>query len=204
MNDLLRRCAASGQSLVVMDLEYTAWEGSLAANWSRPGEYREIVQIGAVRLAPDLAEADSFMRYVRPVKNPLLSAYFIDLTGITQRIVDAQGTDFPDALAMFARFAADAAKVLSNGPDGDIVRENCGWHGIPCPFDPPLLQNIRPHLAAGFARADTDVDSGKLPDLVGSPVPGRAHDALSDARSIAAAIRFLAGTARTGRPRRGS
>jgi inhibitor of KinA sporulation pathway (predicted exonuclease) len=193
MKDLLRHCAATGQPLVVMDLEYTAWEGSVAANWSRPGEYREIVQIGAVRLDPDLAEVGSFVRYVRPVKNPLLSAYLINLTGITQQILDDEGTDFSTAIREFAQFAAGSAKVLSNGPDGEVLMENCTWSGIACPLDASLLCDIRPQLAAALSASDTDVDSWKLPSLVGSAPPGRAHDALSDARSVTAALRFLFG-----------
>ncbi len=34
---------------VVFDLEFTAWERSVARNWSRPGEKKEVVQIGAVK-----------------------------------------------------------------------------------------------------------------------------------------------------------
>ena len=36
--------------MVVMDLEYTAWEGSLERGWSKPGEAREIIQIGDVKI----------------------------------------------------------------------------------------------------------------------------------------------------------
>ncbi len=36
--------------VVVYDLEYTAWEGSLERNWSGPNEDPEIVQIGAVKI----------------------------------------------------------------------------------------------------------------------------------------------------------
>jgi inhibitor of KinA sporulation pathway (predicted exonuclease) len=194
MKDLLRHCAATGQPLVVMDLEYTSWEGSLAAGWSRPGEYREVVQIGAVRLDPDLAEVGSFVRYVRPVKNPRLSSYFINLTGITQEIVDDEGTDFCTAIREFAQFAAGSAKVLSNGPDGELLMENCTWSGIASPLDPSLLCDIRPQLAAALSASDTDVDSCKLPELIGSAPQGRAHDALSDARSVTAALRFLFAT----------
>ena len=42
-------------SLTVFDLEYTAWECSMARSWLTPGEFREVVQIGAVKL-----DADSF------------------------------------------------------------------------------------------------------------------------------------------------
>ena len=37
--------------IVVCDLEYTAWAGSLQRGWSDPGEHREIVQIAAIRLS---------------------------------------------------------------------------------------------------------------------------------------------------------
>ena len=44
MQEFLRQSAAWGGPIIVLDLEMTAWEGSLAAKWSRPGEYKEIVQ----------------------------------------------------------------------------------------------------------------------------------------------------------------
>ena len=34
--------------VVVFDLEWTAWEGSIQRGWSEDWEHREIVQIGAV------------------------------------------------------------------------------------------------------------------------------------------------------------
>ena len=37
-------------ALTVFDLEFTAWECSMASHWLRPGEFKEVVQIGAVRL----------------------------------------------------------------------------------------------------------------------------------------------------------
>jgi hypothetical protein len=47
--------------VVVFDTEFTAWRGSMERNWAGPGEFREIVQIGAVRIdAETLAEAESF------------------------------------------------------------------------------------------------------------------------------------------------
>src|SRR5882762_1688961 len=67
----------AGHNVVVYDLEYTAWEGSQARGWSGPGEHREVVQIGAVRLDPHRgwAETASLARLVRPRINPRLSAY---------------------------------------------------------------------------------------------------------------------------------
>ena len=72
------------RGVVIFDLEYTAWEGSLGRDWSLEDEHREIVQIGAVRLEADtLDELDALECLVRPVMNPVLSDYFAALTGIT-------------------------------------------------------------------------------------------------------------------------
>ena len=73
----------SADGIVGFDMEWTAWEGSWSRSWSAPGEYREIVQIGAVKLdgGNALGERDSFDVLVRPPRNPVLSDYFIALTG---------------------------------------------------------------------------------------------------------------------------
>ncbi len=39
--------------IAVLDLEWTAWEGSQESGWAGPGEKREIIQIGAIRLHND-------------------------------------------------------------------------------------------------------------------------------------------------------
>ena len=63
--------------LIVFDLEFTSWECSMASHWLRPGEFKEVVQIGAVRLAADTFEIlDEFDILVRPRVNRELSAYF--------------------------------------------------------------------------------------------------------------------------------
>ena len=36
--------------IVIFDLEYTAWEGSMQRDWGGEGEYRELVQTGGVKL----------------------------------------------------------------------------------------------------------------------------------------------------------
>ena len=61
-------------ALIVMDLEWTAWEGARQRTWSGPGEEMEVVQIGAVRLAdtPGLEELGAFEILVRPRINPTL------------------------------------------------------------------------------------------------------------------------------------
>jgi inhibitor of KinA sporulation pathway (predicted exonuclease) len=121
---------ASTDTVAILDLEYTSWEGARARNWSGPGEYREIVEIGLlVCHGPVLAEVSALSVLVRPRLNPQLSRYFCDLTGITQEAIDAAG-DFAAAektvLVLLNRELPDAreARIWSFGEDGEIFAEN--------------------------------------------------------------------------------
>ncbi len=188
-----------GGLTTIFDLEFTAWEGSAARGWSGPDEYREIVQIGAVRVDGGNAftEVDLFKTYVRPVKNPVLSDYFISLTGITQADVDRHGVSFPEALAAFSEFVGDgAAAVVSNGADHAALDENCALHGIACPIDADRFVDIRPRLARLLGLATPEVISAKLPSLLRLPSRRKEHDALADALAIAQALRHLRQTGR--------
>ncbi len=178
--------------LVVYDTEYTAWEGSLAAGFSRPGEHREVVQIGAVRLdtADGLRETGALSLLVRPSRNPILSAYFIELTGLTQHRVDSQGGPFVDALGGFRAFCDGARMVLANGTDDEVIAENCRLNGLPPP-DLPFV-DAGPWIS-GRLGEPRHVASWSLAGRLGLDLDVVAHDALDDARVIAAALRRLLG-----------
>jgi len=174
---------------VIFDLEFTAWEGSLQSRWTRPGEHTEVVQIGAVKLGTaDLKEVDSFEMLVRPRINPELSEYFVALTGITNERLRAQGIDFITAYRAFLDFVGDAP-TWAFGRDDLIIEGNLtryGWTGVPV----PPYSNAIPWFAAN------GVDlKGKhacdVAEAVGTVFAGRKHDALADARGVAAGFKHL-------------
>src|ERR1700761_5081385 len=117
-------------SAVLFDLEYTAWEGSMANRWLRPGEFREVVQIGAVKVdavtLQTIAELDVL---ARPRINKTLSPYFENLTGITNSMLAESGMDFREAYMRFVAFAA-GAPVVSFGHDDHVLRDNLMLYGI--------------------------------------------------------------------------
>ena len=193
MGALVSMLAEVSGPVVVFDLEFTAWEGSQATGWRRPGEFREIVQIGAVKLAPDLEEITCFNRLVVPTRNPRLSEYFIALTGISQQRLDAEGEGYPTVLAAFAAFVGDdTVAVLSNGSDGVVMAENCEMAAVPCPIAADRFLNVCRPLAEALGVTPAAAASGGLPHLIGQvPDSHRAHDALDDARAVAAAIRHV-------------
>ncbi len=179
-------------AFIVYDLEYTTWEGAYERNWSGPGEHREVVQFGAVRLADEigLAELGSFEAIVAPRINPVVSGYFAELTGIDQSRIEREGMDFADAFARFGRFAEGARGLLANGSDEAVLRENCRLYRLAWPFPEGFCRNVSRVLALAAGRAD-HVVSSSLPEVFGSPAPGRAHDGLADACAIAAALRLI-------------
>ena len=182
----------SADTIVVFDTEYTAWDGSLARGWSGPGEFREIVQIGAVRLETGaFEEINALDVIVRPVMNPALSAYFTDLTGLTDERVRAEGVTLAEGVDRFQDFIGDTPLVLANGNDLRVIDWNCRMLNMACALPSERFRNIRPLLQDLLTGTDRSFSSHALAEAVGEPVTGRAHDGLADARSIAAAFRVL-------------
>jgi len=181
----------SSPTITVFDLEYTAWECSMARQWMTPGEYREVVQIGAVKLNADtFAEIDAFDVLVRPRINPQLSPYFQNLTGITQEAVTRSGVDFADAYARFLNFPGDAP-IAAFGRDEQVLLDNLRLYGIAGTRDLPVFYNLR----GWFAVQGLDprgLLSCDIAPALGVPFVGHTHNALNDARSLAAGMAALA------------
>lgn len=176
------------ERLIILDTEFTAWEGSNARSWSGSGEYREIIQIGAIKVdTATLSETDSFMALVKPVKNPQLSDYIQNLTHITQAAVDEHGLAYADALETFQKWVGEFP-LYCFGRDGEIMAENAALLDIDFPFTPEQFTDVRPIFRAhGYAA----VQSGRMLEEFGLPVLPGEHDAVNDVRSILAALREL-------------
>lgn len=186
---LLTAWPASGL-IGILDLEYTAWEGSAKRDWSEPWEWREIVQIGLV--VADAGNAfkvrDEIEIFVQPVRNPLLSGYFTALTGITQDYLERVAKPFGEAMRDLAGVSAPAEAIIFNGTDGEILRENCVMRGISSPWPAKETLNFHPLLVRTLGRPSNEVISSQLPALAGIYVSGKVHSALHDCRAIAAAF----------------
>lgn len=175
---------------VVFDLEFTAWPGSMEHRWLRPGEFREVVQIGAVRIdAQSLAPTADFNLLTKPRLNPVLSGYFEELTGITNGALAAGGMDFADAYRAFVAFAG-GAPILAFGRDDLVLVDNLRLYGLD--VEPPLppFANIAPWLAAQ-GLDPRGLQACDIARVAGAAFSGRKHDALDDARSVALGIATL-------------
>ncbi len=175
---------------VIFDLEFTAWEGSMGRRWMAPGEFTEIVQIGAVRVDGEtLEETESFEILVRPRINPVLSPYLERLTGVTNGKLAERGVDFAEAYSRFMAFA-DGSTVFAFGRDDLIIESNLRLYGMAASAPRLAYADIIPFLE----NCGIDVRGAHACDvarLAGAEFKGRDHDALDDARSVAAGLKAL-------------
>lgn len=175
---------------VIFDLEFTAWSGSMEHRWMRPGEFREVVQIGAVMLdAASLAETAFVNLLVKPRLNPVLSRYFEELTGVTNAAVARAGLDFAEAYSAFAEFAGDAT-AFSFGRDDLVLLDNLKLYGLPASPPLPPCRNIVPWLVEQGVDP-RGLHACDIARAAGAEFSGRRHDALDDARSVARGIAAL-------------
>ena len=177
-------------ALVIFDLEFTAWSDSMAGHWLSPGLFKEVVQIGAVRLETEsLAVTASFDCLVKPRVNGVLSDYFQRLTGITNARLAKEGVDFETAYRRFVAFAG-SNPIAAFGHDEWVLDGNIRLYGLKgLPAYPPFLE-----LREWFDRHGVNpkgLHSCDIGPLLGVPFEGRMHDALCDARSIAAGMAVL-------------
>lgn len=175
---------------IVFDLEFTAWEGSMAHNWLRPGEFREIVQIGAVKLHPETMEVlSTFDVFVRPRINSRISPYLENLTGITNDELKTKGRDFADAYDAYLAFCGNAV-ASAFGRDDYVFEENLRLYGLKASRPEPEFRDSRPWFRAnGF---DTrGMHSCDIGPRLGVPFDGQKHNALADSLSVAAGMKVL-------------
>lgn len=184
------------RSPVLFDLEYTAWEGSMANRWLKPGEFREVVQIGAVKVDGISFETIAeFEVLVCPRINKTLSPYFENLTGITNAAVAARGIDVGEAYDRFIAFAGEGP-IVSFGRDDIVLAHNLTLYGILGAAPLPVHHNIAPWLNANGV-ATRGLHACDVARACGVGFKSREHDALDDARSLVAGSRALIGRGAT-------
>ncbi|MCK7552888.1 3'-5' exonuclease [Marinobacter goseongensis] len=95
------------ETILVVDLEATCWEDQTTpAGDAQSVNNMEIIEVGCALATRkgSLLDARSFL--VRPIRNPELSSFCSELTGITQSMVDAAPT-FPEAIAAMDDWLGD-------------------------------------------------------------------------------------------------
>lgn len=122
---------------IIFDTEFTAWEGSMQRNWNKDYEKKELVQISGLKIKKidnSLRVIDTINIFIKPKVNPVLSKYFIDLTGITQRLIESYGVHFLIGINYFYKFSKndnnEFLPMYSYGNDYSVIKENLIIHNF--------------------------------------------------------------------------
>jgi inhibitor of KinA sporulation pathway (predicted exonuclease) len=186
------------QEFILCDIEYTSWEGSKELNWSRPGEFREIIEIGAAhvqRVAQRFVICSEFSTLVKPQKNPILSAYIVKLTGITQFDIQKSGIYFDSALSEFELYVKHKGPIISYGEDRKIFSDNLYLNNLSQSAILEDWMDYRQSLSHALGLS-ASLSSSELPFAIGlSTFYGLAHRALDDVRAQIAVLNYLFGDA---------
>lgn len=176
------------RKIVVWDTEYTSWKGCNENGWNNEkGEYKEIIQIGAVKLDTQRNRIlEDFNRVVRPKINSELSDYIKDLTGITQSQVD-NAEQFEEVLKDFLEWSSNL-RLYSYANDLDVVQRNLELYDINLELEESRFKDIR-----GFFRSKgVPVGDWNSGDIAHHFDPSKEllpqHDAYNDAKNMAEAV----------------
>lgn len=154
----------------------------------------EIIEIGAVMVnGANLEPIDEFQSFVRPVRNPKLTKFCMNLTSIRQMEVDT-APRFPDAnsnLAKWLRHYSDY--IFCSWGDYDRIQfeRDCKWHRTAYPFTARHL-----NLRSAYAKKQSlNKPVGLLSALrrKNLRLNGTHHRGIDDARAVASLLPYIVG-----------
>ncbi len=190
---------------IVFDTEFTSWRGCQENGWN-DWQKKELVQIAAIKVdSKTLDVVDTLNLYIKPKFNPVLSDYFINLTKITNEIINEKGTDFESAYKMFCEFSKGLTCFshgwgleFENIADGKIINENLVLNNVS--GDTNLnYKNIAAWFKKMYEISNIDIRSqasGDIARLLGVEDEIKKtgldiHNASYDAYSILEGIKFF-------------
>lgn len=165
---------------LIIDLEATCCD---AGEFAR--HEMEIIEIGAILADGNSFQAVSeFQTFVRPVRNPILTDFCRDLTGINQSDVDA-ASEYPAVILRLREWMNEYANaVFCSWGDFDCrqFERDCELHNVDWPFRSPHV-NLKKLYADQFSLGRGD-GFGTVLKKHNMQFEGRPHRGIDDARNI--------------------
>jgi inhibitor of KinA sporulation pathway (predicted exonuclease) len=177
--------------VVLWDTEFTSWPGCNENGWdNEKGEYREIIQIGAVKVDTEsMEEIDRFNKFVKPQINPELSDYIKNLTGITQEDVN-QAEKLKKVTEDFLGWS-EGINCYSFENDWEFVKNNLDLVDEEVEAEKDRFRDVVPVFKEEGIPAES-WHSGDIAKYIDENVNLRPeHDALNDALNMLKAFQLL-------------
>ena len=192
------------EQFIIYDTEYASWQGFLTAP-EQEKKKAEIVQIAALKVnLKDLSVADKINIFIKPHFAPKLTDYFINLTGLTDELLDKEGISFPEAYKKFKQFVgnlpcyAHAWNADDRIADGKVIRYNMEMFGLKDNQEPDY-RNIAQWFMQKYQEKGLDIKSqcsGEIVKLLHLEEQLKdlgldTHNAFFDVNSILIGLRYL-------------
>lgn len=177
----------------ILDVEYTSWKGALDNKWSKPDQWREIIEIGSIYVKNvnyNYQIVSEFSFFVKPKLNPNLSEYIIKLTNITQNKIDTSGKNFVDVSKKLNKFYNKNIPIIFNGDDGEVFKDNFIINNLKYPQWLSRAFNFRPLLSLNLKKDEATLISSQLPEISGIEDVYSHHSAIGDCKSILNSLTF--------------
>ena len=181
----LRKILNQFSDLICLDLEYTCWENSIQDDWLDPQFPAEILQVGMAgfNLIQDQC-LNTFSAYVRPVLNPRMSDYCINLLQISQNIID-NSQALPEVINQISSFMSnysdDSTLVCAFGPDCKRFVDDAARHYRESPFRSFACLNLQQEAAKVMGMTEKLPEREHIKQNFQLPPSANRHDALDDA-----------------------
>lgn len=167
-------------NFIILDLEATCWQGN-AMN-----RRQEIIELAAFSVNGYREWNDRFQRFIKPVEHPRLSAYCIELTGISQDNID-KAKRFESVFNDFQEWidTHDQPRLLCTWGHKDmiIIKDECNAHDLDCSFLPQAI-NLKSQFA-NIHKLPKQIGLLKALDHTGIEFEGSPHRAEDDAYNTA-------------------
>lgn len=114
-------------NFIVLDLEATCWQGNAM------DREQEIIEIAAYCVNGYREWVDSYQRFIKPTLHPRLSSYCIELTSITQDVVNKSkpfDIVFPEFLDWMDNLDQPQLFCTWGAKDMEIIEDECRRHDI--------------------------------------------------------------------------
>lgn len=191
-------------SFIIFDTEYTTWLGCQKNGW-KGNQKKEIVQISALKVSNQLEVISEFNILCKPVINPILSNYFVQLTHITNEQVEKHGESFLSVFQKFESFVGNDicyshawGKDYNDESDGNIIKENILLNKISNPKT-IIYRNIAFVFNELYKKNNIKIkkqSSGQIAKLLGiendiAHIKSSSHNAFYDVYSILTGLKYF-------------
>ena len=182
----IRSLGQLGDNFIVIDFEATCGPGITKGK-------NEIIEWGCAKLDKDFNIISTYQQIVKPQMHPKLTQFCIDLTGITQKMIDKEGIPFKESYEQFLKWRGSSTQWGSWGAyDRYQLIQDCKLHNLQYGklFGNRKHTNLK-QLHQNWYKRKRGAGLKKALRMCNLSFDGRQHRALTDTKAVAKILNHM-------------